>query len=200
MGPRLIGRDDEDVSDAVREILEAEGIEVRLNAECIGFRREGDRIAAGVSCEEGPPEAVGSHLLLAVGRVPNTHDLGLENAGITPDDRGFIPVDDQLRTEVPGIWAVGDCNRRGAFTHTSYHDTRSSPPTSSTAIRAGSRTASCATASTSTRRARRRAARRAAPRPSGSQSLPGWRRRRRAGGRNAPTTGGSRWRRRSAGR
>ena len=122
MGPRLIGRDDEDVSDAVREILEAEGIEVRLEAECIGFRKEGDHIATRVDCEDGPPEVVGSHLLLAVGRLPNTHDLGLEAAGISVDDRGFIPVDDQLRTEVPGIWAVGDCNRRGAFTHTSYND------------------------------------------------------------------------------
>ncbi len=120
--PRLIGREDEDVSDAVRGILENEGVEVRLNAECIGFRKEGDRIAAQVSCDEGSPESVGSHLLLAVGRLPNTHDLGLERAGITPDERGYIPVDDQLRTSVAGIWAIGDCNRRGAFTHTSYND------------------------------------------------------------------------------
>jgi pyruvate/2-oxoglutarate dehydrogenase complex dihydrolipoamide dehydrogenase (E3) component len=121
-GPRLIGREDEDVSDAVREILEHEGVEVRLNAECIGFRREGDRIAARVDCDEGPPEITGSHLLLAVGRIPNTDDLGLERAGITPDGRGYIPVDDELRTEVAGIWAIGDCNGRGAFTHTSYND------------------------------------------------------------------------------
>ncbi len=122
MGPRLIGRDDPDVSDAVREILEAEGVEVRLDAECIGFRKEGERIATRVACEQGPPEVLGSHLLLAVGRLPNTHDLGLETAGVTLDNRGFVPVDDQLRTEVPGIWAIGDCNRRGAFTHTSYND------------------------------------------------------------------------------
>jgi pyruvate/2-oxoglutarate dehydrogenase complex dihydrolipoamide dehydrogenase (E3) component len=121
-GPRLIGREDEDVSDAIREILEHEGVEVRLNAECIGFRREGDRIAARVDCDEGPPEITGSHLLLAVGRIPNTDDLGLERAGITPDGRGYIPVDDELRTEVAGIWAIGDCNGRGAFTHTSYND------------------------------------------------------------------------------
>ena len=122
MGLRLIGRDDEDVSDAVREILEGEGIDVRLDATCVGFRKQGDRIVTRVDCEQGPPEVVGSHVLLAVGRLPNTHDLGLEKAGITPDDRGFIRVDDQLRTEVPGIWAIGDCNRRGAFTHTSYND------------------------------------------------------------------------------
>ncbi len=122
MGPRLIGREDEDVSDAVREILENEAVEVRLNAQCIGFRREGNRIAARVSCDEGPPESVGSHLLLAVGRLPNTHDLGLEHAGISPDERGYVPVDDELRTNVTGIWAIGDCNGRGAFTHTSYND------------------------------------------------------------------------------
>ncbi len=122
MGPRLIGREDEDVSDAVREILENEDVEVRLNAQCISFRREGKRIAARVSCDEGPAESVGSHLLLAVGRLPNTHDLGLETAGITPDERGYIPVDDELRTNVTGIWAIGDCNGRGAFTHTSYND------------------------------------------------------------------------------
>ena len=122
MGPRLIGRDDEDVSEAVREILQAEGVEVRLGAECVAFRSHGEHIAAGVECREGAPEVVGSHLLLAIGRLPNTHDLGLDKAGITLDRRGFIPVDDQLRTEVPGIWAIGDCNRRGAFTHTSYND------------------------------------------------------------------------------
>ncbi len=122
MGPRLIGRDDQDVSDTVREILEAEGVEMRLNAECIAFRKEGDRILVGVDCKEGAPEVSGSHLLLAIGRIPNTDDLGLENAGIEADARGFIPVDDQLRTEVDGIWAIGDCNRRGAFTHTSYND------------------------------------------------------------------------------
>ncbi len=122
MGPRLIGRDDEDVSDAVREILEAEGVELRLNAECIAFRREGERVLAGVDCQQGSPEVAGSHLLLAIGRIPNTDDLGLRDAGIEPDSRGFIPVDDQLRTTVSGIWAIGDCNRRGAFTHTSYND------------------------------------------------------------------------------
>src|SRR5690348_3663729 len=81
-----------------------------------------DKIVAGVSCEEGAPEVLGSHLLLADGRTPNTHDLGLDRAGIVTDDRGYIVVDDELRTNVPGIWALGDCNGRGAFTHTSYND------------------------------------------------------------------------------
>jgi pyruvate/2-oxoglutarate dehydrogenase complex dihydrolipoamide dehydrogenase (E3) component len=76
----------------------------------------------GLTCEDGPPEAVGTHVLLAVGRTPNTSDLGLEQAGVTTDNRGYIVVDDQLQTNVPGIWALGDCNRRGAFTHTSYND------------------------------------------------------------------------------
>jgi pyruvate/2-oxoglutarate dehydrogenase complex dihydrolipoamide dehydrogenase (E3) component len=122
MGPRLIGREDEDVSEAVREILEAEGIGVRLNAECISLSRRADKVVASVNCEEGPPEVLGSHSLLAVGRVPNTQDLALEQAGIVTDQRGYIIVDDELRTNVPGIWALGDCNGRGAFTHTSYND------------------------------------------------------------------------------
>jgi pyruvate/2-oxoglutarate dehydrogenase complex dihydrolipoamide dehydrogenase (E3) component len=122
MGPRLIGREDEDVSQAVREILEAEGIHVRLNAKCVSLaKRDGD-VAVGLTCEEGPPEVTGTHVLLAVGRVPNTSDLGLERAGVTTDQRGFILVDDQLQTNVPGIWALGDCNGRGAFTHTAYND------------------------------------------------------------------------------
>ncbi len=121
-GDRLIGRDDEDVSESVREILESEGIHVRLNAECISFAKQSDAIAAGVLCKEGPPDVVGSHVLLAIGRVPNTADLGLEKAGVEVDDRGFVRVDDELRTNVPGIWAMGDCNGRGAFTHTSYND------------------------------------------------------------------------------
>jgi len=122
MGPRLIGREDEDVSGSVREILEAEGVDIRLNAKCISMTLRGDNIIARVSCEEGPPEVRGSHLLLAVGRIPNTHDLGLDLAGIVTDNRGYIVVDEELRTNVPGIWALGDCNGRGAFTHTSYND------------------------------------------------------------------------------
>jgi len=122
MGPRLIGREDEDVSGSVQEILEAEGVDIRLNAKCISMTLRGDNIIARVSCEDGPPEVRGSHLLLAVGRIPNTHDLGLDLAGIVTDNRGYIVVDEELRTNVPGIWALGDCNGRGAFTHTSYND------------------------------------------------------------------------------
>jgi pyruvate/2-oxoglutarate dehydrogenase complex dihydrolipoamide dehydrogenase (E3) component len=119
---RLIHREDEDISAAVKEILEAEGIHVRLNAECITFAPHGDDIAVGVDCTNGPPEIVGSHVLLAVGRTPNTADLDLDKAGVKTDAHGYIVVDDQLRTSTQGIWAMGDCNGRGAFTHTSYND------------------------------------------------------------------------------
>ena len=122
MGPRLIHREDEDVSEAVRTILETEGIKMRLSAECIALEKRGDQIAVNVDCSSGDKTELGSHVLLAVGRVPNTDDLGLGNAGITVDQRGYIQVDDQLRTNVPGIYALGDCNGRGAFTHTSYND------------------------------------------------------------------------------
>jgi len=122
MGPRLIAREDEDISQAVREILEAEGIDIRLNAKCISLARRGDGVVVGMECNDGPKEVAGTHVLLAVGRIPNTSDLGLERAGITTDHRGYITVDDQLQTNVPGIWALGDCNGRGAFTHTSYND------------------------------------------------------------------------------
>ncbi len=122
MGSRLIGREDEDISQAVREILEKEGIQVQLNAKCISLAKRNSHIAVGVDCEEGPPEVLGTHVLLAVGRIPNTHDLGLDRAGVATDQRGYIMVDDQLQTNVPGIWALGDCNGRGAFTHTAYND------------------------------------------------------------------------------
>src|SRR5881397_2402827 len=122
MGPRLIQREDEDVSEAVRTILEAEGIKTRLSAECIALEKRGDKVAVGVDCTSGDKIVVGSHVLLAVGRVPNTADLGLENGRIAVDQRGYIQIDDQLRTNVPGIYALGDCNGRGAFTHTSYND------------------------------------------------------------------------------
>src|SRR5213596_2258922 len=122
MGARLIGREDEDVSESVREILEAEGIHIRLNAKCVSMAMRGKEIVTGISCEEGAPEVPGTNLLLAVGRIPNTQDLGLDRAGIVTDERGYIVVDDELRTRVPGIWALGDCNGRGAFTHTSWND------------------------------------------------------------------------------
>jgi pyruvate/2-oxoglutarate dehydrogenase complex dihydrolipoamide dehydrogenase (E3) component len=122
MGPRLIGREDEDVSTGVREIVEHEGVSVRLNANCISFAKRGEEVVANLDCVGGAPQVHGTHVLLAVGRRPNTDDLGLDKAGVAVDGRGYILVDDQLRTSVPGIWALGDCNGRGAFTHTSYND------------------------------------------------------------------------------
>jgi pyruvate/2-oxoglutarate dehydrogenase complex dihydrolipoamide dehydrogenase (E3) component len=122
MGRRLIGREDEDVSQTVREIIEAEGIQVRLNAKCIALENRDGGVCVHAECADGAPEVLGSHVLLAVGRIPNTSDLGLERAGVAIDGRGYIVVDDQLQTSVPGIWALGDCNGRGAFTHTSYND------------------------------------------------------------------------------
>ena len=122
MAPRLISREDEDVSAGIAEILTHEGINLRLGAECIRLAKRGEAVVAGVECTAGAPEVVGTHLLLAIGRRPNTDDLGLEAAGVKTDQRGFILVDDELRTNVPGIWALGDCNGKGAFTHTSYND------------------------------------------------------------------------------
>jgi pyruvate/2-oxoglutarate dehydrogenase complex dihydrolipoamide dehydrogenase (E3) component len=119
---RLIAREDPDVSQTVREILEAEGVTVRTGADCIGFRAHEEGVAVSVDCSEGAPVVVGSHVLLAIGRRPNTDDLGLEAAGVVCDERGYIKVDDQLQTNVPGVWALGDCNGRGAFTHTAYND------------------------------------------------------------------------------
>jgi len=122
MGPRLIQREDEDISAAILEILEREEINVRLNAKCIGFSKRGEETVVHVDCEPSATEVSGTHVLLAVGRRPNTDDLGLEKAGVALDGRGYIVVDDQLRSNVPGIWAMGDCNGRGGFTHTSYND------------------------------------------------------------------------------
>jgi pyruvate/2-oxoglutarate dehydrogenase complex dihydrolipoamide dehydrogenase (E3) component len=121
-GPRLLSHEDEDVSVAFQGILEAEEIHLRLNAECIGFLRSGEDVGVSINCRAGAPEVMGSHILLAVGRRPNTDDLGLDQAGIAVDEHGYIVVDDQLRTSVEGIYALGDCNGRGAFTHTSYND------------------------------------------------------------------------------
>ena len=122
MGPRLIGREDEDISDEVRAILEREGIAVRTGATCLSVARQGDGLAVGVACDSGTPNIEGSHLLLATGRTPNTDDLGLDRAGIAVGPRGFITVNDQLETNVPGVYALGDVNGRGAFTHTSWND------------------------------------------------------------------------------
>ena len=122
MGPRLVGREDEDVSDAIREFLEAEGIDVRLDAECLSAKKGAAGVSIGIECRKGAPRARGSHLLLAVGRAPNTDDLGLDAAGIALDKRGYIQVDEQLRTTNSNVWALGDCNGKGAFTHTAYND------------------------------------------------------------------------------
>ncbi len=122
MAPRLVAREDEDVSDAIRQILEREGITVRTGAECIALSKTAGGIRVHANCHEGDPDIEGSHLLLAVGRRPNTDDLGLDEAGVRTDARGNIEVDDRLRSSVPGIWALGDCNGRGAFTHTAYND------------------------------------------------------------------------------
>ena len=122
MGDRLVGREDEDVSAAILQILQAEGIEVRLNAKCIGFSKRGDEIVAHAECTEGSPDVLGTHVLLAVGRRPNTDDLGLDRAGVSVGAHGYIVVDDELRTTADGIWALGDCNGKGGFTHTSYND------------------------------------------------------------------------------
>ncbi len=122
MGPRLVGREDEDVSAEIRAFLEAEGIEVRVGARCLAVRKEGAGLSVGVDCTQGAPSIPGSHLLLALGRVPNTDDLGLEAAGVNVDARGYIEVDGGLQTSNPRVWALGDCNGKGAFTHTAYND------------------------------------------------------------------------------
>ena len=122
MGPHLIGREDTDTSEAVEGMLIQEGIKVLVNSECIQLGGHADGVRVTADCAEGPREVIGSHVLLAVGRRPNTDDLGLEKAGIATDKRGYVVVDEQLRTSVPGVWALGDCNGRGAFTHTSYND------------------------------------------------------------------------------
>ena len=121
-GNRLIPREDEDVSATIKEILEKEGIDIRLDTRVERVKKQGEGTAVQLQTPEGPQEIAGSHLLIAVGRRPNTDDLGLDQAGVAVGPRGFIQVDDELRTGVPGIWAMGDCNGRGAFTHTSYND------------------------------------------------------------------------------
>ena len=122
MGPRLIGREDDAVSAAIQAILEAEGIAFRLNAKCLGVAPSGEGVSLRLKCSEEPRTIDGSHLLLAIGRVANTDDLGLDSAGVRTEARGYIEVDEGLQTSVPGIWAIGDVNGRGAFTHTSYND------------------------------------------------------------------------------
>ena len=122
LAPRLIAREDEDVSSAVAEFLKEEGVDVRVDSKVVGVEKRGNRIAVKVESTGKISQVVGTHVFVAIGRRPNTDDLGLDKAGIATDARGYIQVDDQLRTNVPGIWAIGDCNGRGAFTHTSYND------------------------------------------------------------------------------
>ena len=122
MGPRVVAREDEDISLEIQDFLRAEGIELRLDAKCISVQKESEGFSIGLDCEAGAPREHGTHLLLAVGRVPNTDDLGLEAAGITTDKRGYIEVDEALRTSNPQVWALGDCNGKGAFTHTAWND------------------------------------------------------------------------------
>jgi pyruvate/2-oxoglutarate dehydrogenase complex dihydrolipoamide dehydrogenase (E3) component len=122
MAPRLVQREDAEISAAIQDVLINEGITLRLNARCLRVSGDSGSVIAHVDCEEGSPSIVGSHLLLAVGRQPNTDDLGLDAAGVSRDNRGYIVVNDQLETNVSGIWALGDCNGRGAFTHTAYND------------------------------------------------------------------------------
>jgi pyruvate/2-oxoglutarate dehydrogenase complex dihydrolipoamide dehydrogenase (E3) component len=122
MTDRVIAREDEDVSQAVYDILSGEGVTFELGASCLAVEKRGGGLAVKVDCAGGRRDVEGSHLLFAVGRIPNTGDLALDRAGVKTDSRGYIAVDDELRTSVPGIWAIGDCNGRGAFTHTSYND------------------------------------------------------------------------------
>jgi pyruvate/2-oxoglutarate dehydrogenase complex dihydrolipoamide dehydrogenase (E3) component len=120
--PHFLSHEDPEVAAAIQSALEDEGIQIRLEAECIQLAQDGESVTANVNCSTGSPQITGSHVLMAVGRMPNTDDLGLEKAGVETDRAGFIKVDDELRTNVSGIWALGDCNGKGAFTHTAYND------------------------------------------------------------------------------
>ena len=120
--PKLLPREDDDVAAEVRAIVERQGVKIRTDAECMELKKKGQRIVVGLHCKGGKPVAEGSHVLLAVGRTPNTSDLGLREAGIEADERGYIKVDDECRTSAAGVWAMGECNGKGAFTHTAYND------------------------------------------------------------------------------
>jgi pyruvate/2-oxoglutarate dehydrogenase complex dihydrolipoamide dehydrogenase (E3) component len=122
LGPRLIAREDEDISQAIADFLREEGVDLRLDCKVIGVEKQDNSIVVKIECGGKASQVIGTHLLVAVGRRPNTDDLDLDKAGITTDAHGYIQVDDQLRTSASGIWALGDCNGRGAFTHTSWND------------------------------------------------------------------------------
>jgi len=119
---RLTSREDPDISEAIRSILENEGVRVVTQAEVLEVEERNRQVAVKLKVKGAPEEVAASHVLVALGRRPNTDDLGLDKAGIEKDDKGYIHVDDQLRTNVPDVWAMGDCNGKGAFTHTSYND------------------------------------------------------------------------------
>ncbi len=119
---KLLPREDDDIAAEIRAILERDGIEIRTGAECMALSKKGDRVVVGLECKGGEPIAEGSHLLLAVGRLPNTHDLGLKEAGVETDARGYVKVDDACRTSAEGVWCMGDANGKGAFTHTSWNE------------------------------------------------------------------------------
>ena len=121
-GERLLPREDPEVSAAIVDILEREGIALHLGAECIELHGKAGEVSIVARCADPRMEVHGTHLLLAVGRRPNTDMLGLDKADVATDEHGYIVVDDQCRTNVEGIWAMGDCNGKGAFTHTSYND------------------------------------------------------------------------------
>ncbi len=121
-GDQLLKNEDPEFGKAIAEMFKDEGIEVRLNSDCISAKKLGDHIEVSINCKEGSPTIKGSHILLAAGRIPNTSDLGLENTDVSLDDRGYIWVNDELQTSAPNIWALGDCNGEGAFTHTAYND------------------------------------------------------------------------------
>jgi pyruvate/2-oxoglutarate dehydrogenase complex dihydrolipoamide dehydrogenase (E3) component len=120
--PKVLPREDDDVAQEILAILKREGVAVRTDAECMALRKEGRNITVRLDCKRGRKVAEGSHVLLAVGRTPNTADLGLDIAGVKVNERGYIEVDDQCRTSAEGVWALGECNGKGAFTHTSYND------------------------------------------------------------------------------
>ncbi len=107
-GPHLAGKEDPEISEAIRDVLEAEGVAVRTNADCIRFSRSDAGPVVGVDCTSGEPEISCSHILLAVGRQPNTDDLSIDQTGVEIDERGFVKTDEFLETNVPGIWALGD--------------------------------------------------------------------------------------------
>jgi pyruvate/2-oxoglutarate dehydrogenase complex dihydrolipoamide dehydrogenase (E3) component len=121
-GPRLISREDADVSQAVADFLKEEGIDVQVSSKALSAEKQRNSIAVKVESGGKIKNVVGTHVLVATGRRPNTDDLGLDRASIVTDARGYIQVDDELHTNVSGIWAMGDCNGRGAFTHTSWND------------------------------------------------------------------------------